>query len=497
MRADTPQEFLSFACGQAKALYPLSPAFAKALAQVKEGIEVLGFLKGKPCTSWGVLSPFKNTNSAILTVRNMYPILKHMFKSTLCTWVVILMLPAGLMAQSSVERIKLRLQFDKDQHSLREAETQKLQRAFEGIGDCEVIKIYINGHTDNDADADYNLKLSRRRVETVSDFLVDMGYSKRVQQLNFFGESKPAASNEEETGQKVNRRVDVIIKYLDCTSQVPPVLKPEPKPELPDTCMGRDTTIVLESGTEIEMNRCQFLEVKDCITINEYNDPNTLGEEGISTESDDGVVMASCGMVNITLNPPCPRCLDYPMKVRFPVNNDCEVCPMRTAASFVMDANGTWSSDKKTRFKTVTIKGKEYYEIKTSCGDFYNCDCKICTIPIKVKSSRDVDLDNVRLVFNCPIVSTGRPKKRRTHKQKFRIPYRGYDYVQIWAESSDRFGVVMKVDGVNGNDLVRKRRFPFRTICINKAAKRKYRIKKYPKSIYRVYKIRSEDWEVK
>jgi outer membrane protein OmpA-like peptidoglycan-associated protein len=69
----------------------------------------------------------------------------------------------------------------------------------------------IEGHTDSRGSAEYNEKLSTRRAQMVKDFLVfKFGLdNKRIMALGY-GENKPVASNENEYGRSMNRRVEIV-----------------------------------------------------------------------------------------------------------------------------------------------------------------------------------------------------------------------------------------------------------------------------------------------
>lgn len=71
------------------------------------------------------------------------------------------------------------------------------------------IAIELIGHTDNVGSDEYNLQLSRKRAETVAQYLVSKGISSDRISVSGFGSSKPVASNDTEEGRSKNRRVDI------------------------------------------------------------------------------------------------------------------------------------------------------------------------------------------------------------------------------------------------------------------------------------------------
>lgn len=75
--------------------------------------------------------------------------------------------------------------------------------------------IEIRGHTDNRGAADYNLDLSRRRSAAVVDWLVGAGIASERLSSRGFGESAPVASNDNEAGRALNRRVEFYVVRAD------------------------------------------------------------------------------------------------------------------------------------------------------------------------------------------------------------------------------------------------------------------------------------------
>jgi outer membrane protein OmpA-like peptidoglycan-associated protein len=72
-------------------------------------------------------------------------------------------------------------------------------------------KIRVEGHTDSSGEAETNLQLSEQRAQAVREALISLGVdSERISALGM-GEDFPIASNEDEEGRALNRRVDVIL----------------------------------------------------------------------------------------------------------------------------------------------------------------------------------------------------------------------------------------------------------------------------------------------
>lgn len=77
-----------------------------------------------------------------------------------------------------------------------------------------VDKIKITGYTDSIGSDAYNKKLSLRRAEAVSNYLVSLGVDPNKMEVTGAGESNPVADNDTEEGRAKNRRVEVVLTGL-------------------------------------------------------------------------------------------------------------------------------------------------------------------------------------------------------------------------------------------------------------------------------------------
>jgi outer membrane protein OmpA-like peptidoglycan-associated protein len=72
------------------------------------------------------------------------------------------------------------------------------------------LKFSVEGHTDNDGDADKNQALSEQRAKTVMEQLISMGISVDRLTSSGFGESMPLDNNSSPEGKANNRRVEFV-----------------------------------------------------------------------------------------------------------------------------------------------------------------------------------------------------------------------------------------------------------------------------------------------
>lgn len=73
-------------------------------------------------------------------------------------------------------------------------------------------KALVTGHTDDEGSSSGNRRLSRKRAETVRDFMVDRGVS--IDQIisKGMGPDEPIANNNTEEGKAQNRRVEITVQ---------------------------------------------------------------------------------------------------------------------------------------------------------------------------------------------------------------------------------------------------------------------------------------------
>jgi len=102
--------------------------------------------------------------------------------------------------------------FDFDSAMLRTESQDNIKKMGDVFVKYPDTDIVIAGHTDNKGTDEYNQKLSDRRASSVRGYLVDMGVSPSRLQSVGYGELRPAASNDDEPGRSLNRRVEIEIK---------------------------------------------------------------------------------------------------------------------------------------------------------------------------------------------------------------------------------------------------------------------------------------------
>ncbi|OGB60049.1 MAG: hypothetical protein A2Y94_14230 [Caldithrix sp. RBG_13_44_9] len=103
------------------------------------------------------------------------------------------------------------LLFDVDKSDLRPQAKTNIESLAKTLNKYDDTNILVEGDTDNTGSDDYNQKLSERRAQAVTDYLMGLGVTgSRIMHIGL-GESNPIATNDTDDGRQQNRRVEVAI----------------------------------------------------------------------------------------------------------------------------------------------------------------------------------------------------------------------------------------------------------------------------------------------
>ena len=105
--------------------------------------------------------------------------------------------------------------FDFDKDLLKEQSWIEMRNLAKFMNDYPNAIVELAGHTDNYGTLEYNVDLSRRRVEAVTKGLQTLGIKKERLRFVWFGETVPIASNRTVMGRALNRRVEFKILKLE------------------------------------------------------------------------------------------------------------------------------------------------------------------------------------------------------------------------------------------------------------------------------------------
>ena len=101
--------------------------------------------------------------------------------------------------------------FDVDESNLNDNSKIELAELSAILNKYEDTNIMLAGHTDSTGSEEYNLGLSRRRAQSVADYLTIRNVDQARFSVQGSGKSDPIASNDTAEGRAENRRVEVAI----------------------------------------------------------------------------------------------------------------------------------------------------------------------------------------------------------------------------------------------------------------------------------------------
>jgi outer membrane protein OmpA-like peptidoglycan-associated protein len=104
--------------------------------------------------------------------------------------------------------------YDFDKADLRQESIAELNRLLNLLVAFPKMEIEIGSHTDNRGDDLYNMDLSKRRAESVVNFLISKGIDKSKLMFKGYGETIPIATNTTDEGRQLNRRTEFKIIRL-------------------------------------------------------------------------------------------------------------------------------------------------------------------------------------------------------------------------------------------------------------------------------------------
>ncbi|MDZ7735687.1 MAG: OmpA family protein [Gammaproteobacteria bacterium] len=101
--------------------------------------------------------------------------------------------------------------FEFDSARLKSSAEAILQQAVRKLRDNSGVAVDVVGHTDSTGPDAYNRDLSKRRAQSVADYLTANGISSSRLTVRGEGESNPVTSNDTREGRAMNRRVELTV----------------------------------------------------------------------------------------------------------------------------------------------------------------------------------------------------------------------------------------------------------------------------------------------
>jgi len=107
--------------------------------------------------------------------------------------------------------------FDFNKATLRRDVEFNLVKIATILNQFDEMSVVVEGHTDAIGTDEYNLTLSKKRAQAVSDFLASQGVNAKRLSWEGYGKTRPVADNDTDEGRQKNRRVDLVIQDAPTT----------------------------------------------------------------------------------------------------------------------------------------------------------------------------------------------------------------------------------------------------------------------------------------
>jgi len=105
------------------------------------------------------------------------------------------------------------INFDNASYSINLGNNQIINDLINKLNKNKSLLIVIDGHTDSVGEDEKNFLLSKKRVSEFYKLLLKKGVHKERILCNYYGEKVPKADNSTKKGRKINRRIDIYLKY--------------------------------------------------------------------------------------------------------------------------------------------------------------------------------------------------------------------------------------------------------------------------------------------
>ena len=101
--------------------------------------------------------------------------------------------------------------FASNQSTLLPAAQDRLNKVADALLVTKERKLTVEGYTDSQGSASYNMVLSQKRADVVRTYLISRGYPGDLIQARGIGEESPIANNNTAEGRANNRRVEIVV----------------------------------------------------------------------------------------------------------------------------------------------------------------------------------------------------------------------------------------------------------------------------------------------
>ena len=118
----------------------------------------------------------------------------------------------GALYKISMKSAATGIFFDFDKSELKDEQKGQLKTLGKFLEAKPETRVILAGYTDNTGKEGYNMELSKKRAETVRDYLMaNAKIDPNRVSLHWYGKNDPIAGNDSDEGRALNRRVTIIV----------------------------------------------------------------------------------------------------------------------------------------------------------------------------------------------------------------------------------------------------------------------------------------------
>lgn len=303
------------------------------------------------------------------------------------------------------------LKFGINESQLSPSHTNALNKVISKLkkDSCGKINVWLYGYTDADGGDDFNIKLAKKRINSVEEIIKKEALFSTHKRTPFAKKGKRKSIKSE------NRRVEVVFRCAiksnsDSTFLSGKKLK-----------IYQDSTAIYASGMEIVFPKdlVATLDTTNKFSRFEIIDKSINSDYPITgyTQDEDGNPLQSGGMFDAIFKNKQGEdtCLNHPITIRIPIKTG-NCTPRSSMLPWKKNSKGLWEPSTDFLIKEVKINGKDYYEIKITCPGLNNLDIKTSRFQIKLKAteiSNEYILDSAVVINRCKTIKLkGTPPKK-------------------------------------------------------------------------------------
>ena len=323
--------------------------------------------------------------------------------------------------------------FDYKKSSLTDEHNAKLSEISTKY-DLSAATIKIKSYCDSVGGASYNVGLGNDRAQRFVSFFKNTKVSADRITVENNGSTSPLVPNDSPENMAKNRRVIVEI-YGSATAaaaEEAPADSTAEKAIAVDPCEG-DTLVQLADGAMFKMNKCEYLKLKDCMTIKAFVSIESIKGSKFSTMGASGQIMSTAGMVDVRL------CADTSLAndiiVYVPTTQTCK--PAGIIDLWTSYNNDRWNSRSK-KADTETVGGQTYFVWNTKSSGTANFASEQENTPeFKIKCKK-FKMKEITVYYHCEKGAYRVKFSELEKKAKIQLPCpSGTIYFDIIGEDKD------------------------------------------------------------